>query len=206
MSIPFSLTEICGEVPDDVEHAGLVGVCDTSSQHLGARRPTAVSHVKAPRPAHLPLRQQGLRGAWGAHLRQACSLSRALATVLSASSKLLSSPESAPISRGAAGPLAAGLLQSLVVLQPEVYYTVPVLCFFFLPGIRRAYDVFRVGRKRERELQCAACVVGFGYWPCCRLVPAAVHAPGVDRDAMTVLSPSASWSILGQYERNIQQP
>eukprot|EP00903_Cladosiphon_okamuranus_P012662 g11843.t1 len=63
---------------------------------------------------------QGLRGAWSAHVRQASSLSRALAAVLSASSKLLSSPESAPISRGAAGSLAAGLLQTLAVLQPEL--------------------------------------------------------------------------------------
>lgn len=42
-----------------------------------------------------------------------------LTAVLGASRKLLSSPESAPISRGAAGPLAAALLQALAMLEPE---------------------------------------------------------------------------------------
>ncbi|CAM9736285.1 unnamed protein product [Scytosiphon promiscuus] len=63
---------------------------------------------------------QGLRDAWDAHVRRASSLSRALATVLAASRKLLASPESAPISRGAAGPLAAALLQTLAMLEPEL--------------------------------------------------------------------------------------
>ncbi|CAN0562921.1 unnamed protein product, partial [Ectocarpus sp. 12 AP-2014] len=63
---------------------------------------------------------QGLRAAWDAYVRQACAMSRVLSAVLTASKNLLASPESAPISRGAAGPLAAALLQTLVLLKPEL--------------------------------------------------------------------------------------
>ncbi|CAN0558469.1 unnamed protein product [Ectocarpus sp. 12 AP-2014] len=47
-------------------------------------------------------------------------MSRVLSAVLTASKNLLASPESAPISRGAAGPLAAALLQTLALLEPEL--------------------------------------------------------------------------------------
>lgn len=63
---------------------------------------------------------QGLRGAWNTHIRRTSSLSRPLTAILSSLRQLLSSREAAPILRGAAGALAAALLQTLALFEPEL--------------------------------------------------------------------------------------
>lgn len=60
---------------------------------------------------------QGLRGAWNTHIRRTSSLSRPLTAILSSLRQLLSSREAAPILRGA---LAAALLQTLALFEPEL--------------------------------------------------------------------------------------